>query len=62
KSTDSALEEDVVSDSKVKKTGGRKLRTETVYVSDSISSTESSKDVLDLYKRSSSKIEKIRAS
>ncbi|CAG8496462.1 3954_t:CDS:2 [Dentiscutata heterogama] len=62
KSTDLALEEDVVSDSKVKKTEGRKSRTETVRVSNSISSTESSESVLDLYKRSSSEIEKIRAS
>ncbi|CAG8651437.1 4086_t:CDS:2, partial [Dentiscutata heterogama] len=62
KSTNLALEEDVVSDSKVKKTGERKSRTETVRVSDSISSTESSEDVLDLYKRTSSEIEKIRAS
>ncbi|CAG8659843.1 10622_t:CDS:2, partial [Dentiscutata heterogama] len=35
---------DIVSDNKVKKTGGRKSRTETVRVSDSISSTESSED------------------
>ncbi|CAG8542899.1 10290_t:CDS:2, partial [Dentiscutata heterogama] len=62
KSTDSALEEDVVLDSKVKKTGERKSRTETVRVSDFISSTESSEDVLDLYKRTSSEIEKIRVS
>ncbi|GBC05441.1 hypothetical protein RclHR1_06230001 [Rhizophagus clarus] len=49
-------------DSKVKKTGGRKSRTKTVCASDSISSTESSEDVLDLYKRTNNDIEKIRAS
>ncbi|CAG8583175.1 7533_t:CDS:1, partial [Dentiscutata heterogama] len=62
KSTDLASEENVVSDSKVKRTGGRKSKTKTVYVSDSISSIKSSEDVLDLYKRTSSEIEKIRAS
>ncbi|CAG8531966.1 17159_t:CDS:1, partial [Dentiscutata heterogama] len=62
KSTDSASEENVVLDSKVKKTEGRKSRTKTVYVSDSISSIESFEDVLDLYKRTSSEIEKIRVS
>jgi hypothetical protein len=62
KSTNPASEEDVISDSKVKKTGGRKSRTKTVCASDSISSTESSEDVLDLYKRTNNDIEKIRAS
>ena len=62
KSTNPASEEDVISNSKVKKTGGRKSRTKTVCASDSISSTESSEDVLDLYKRTNNDIEKIRAS
>jgi hypothetical protein len=62
KSTNPASEENVISDSKVKKTGGRKSRTKTVCASDSISSTESSEDVLDLYKRTNNDIEKIRAS
>ena len=62
KSTNPASEEDVISDSKVKKTGGRKSRTKTVCASDSISSTESSEDVLDLYKRTNKDIEKIRVS
>jgi hypothetical protein len=56
KSTDSA------SDSKAKKTGGRKSRSKSIHASDPISSTESSEDVLDLYKRTSPEIEKIRAS
>jgi hypothetical protein len=62
KSTNPASEEDVISDSKVKKTEGRKSRTKTVCAFDSISSTESSEDVLDLYKRTNNDIEKIRAS
>ncbi|CAI2197488.1 5281_t:CDS:2, partial [Funneliformis geosporum] len=62
KSTNPASEEDVISDSKVKKAGGRKSRTKTVCTSDSITSTESSEDVLDLYKRTNNDIEKIRAS
>ncbi|GES84072.1 hypothetical protein GLOIN_2v1836991 [Rhizophagus clarus] len=57
-----ASEEDVISDSKAKKTEGRKSRTKAVRASDSISPTESSEDVLDLYKRTSSEIEKFRAS
>jgi len=56
------LKEDVISDSKAKKTGGRKSKTKTVHTSDSISSTESSEDILDLYKRTSLEIEKIRTS
>ncbi|GBC08950.1 hypothetical protein RclHR1_00850031 [Rhizophagus clarus] len=62
KSTNSTSEEDVISDSKVKKTGERKSKTKTVCASDSISSTESFEDVLDLYKRTNNDIEKIRAS
>jgi hypothetical protein len=62
KSINPALEENIISDSKVKKTGGRKSRTKTVCASDSISSTESSEDVLDLYKRTNDDIEKIKAS
>ncbi|GES74927.1 hypothetical protein GLOIN_2v1836991 [Rhizophagus clarus] len=58
----SASEEDVILDSKAKKTEGRKSRTKAVRVSDSISPTESSEDILDLYKRASSEIEKFRAS
>ncbi|GES77059.1 hypothetical protein GLOIN_2v1848972 [Rhizophagus clarus] len=58
----SASEENVISDSKAKKTKGRKSRTKAVHASDSISPTESSEDVLDLYKRTSSEIEKFRAS
>ncbi|GES85407.1 hypothetical protein GLOIN_2v1836991 [Rhizophagus clarus] len=52
----------VISNSKAKKTEGRKSRTKAVCASDSISPTVSSEDVLDLYKRTSSEIEKFRAS
>ncbi|CAG8671431.1 3402_t:CDS:2 [Cetraspora pellucida] len=62
KSTDLALEENVISDSKAKKTEKRKLRSKSVCISDSILSTGFSEDVLDLYKRTASEIEKIRAS
>ena len=62
KSTNPASEEDVISDSKVKKTGGRKSRTKTVCTSDFISFIKSSEDILDLYKRTNNDIEKIRAS
>ena len=63
KSIDPVSEEDIISDNKAKKTGGgRKSRIKAVHVSDSILSTESSEDVLDLYKRTNPEIEKIRAS
>ncbi|CAG8495537.1 16362_t:CDS:2 [Cetraspora pellucida] len=43
-------------------TEGKKLKTKTVCVYNSNLFTEFSKDVLNLYKRTSSEIEKIRAS
>jgi hypothetical protein len=58
KSIGSVLEEG----GKVKKTGERKSRTKTVCAFDSISSTESSEDVLDLYKRTGPDIEKVKLS
>ena len=62
KSIDSVLEEA----GKAKKTGGKKRSQGGQAIpgtkKENISSTESSEDVLDLYKRSSSEIEKIRAS
>ncbi|CAG8439659.1 17463_t:CDS:2, partial [Dentiscutata heterogama] len=61
KSTVLASEEDIISDSKTKKTRERKLRSKAVHISDSILSTESSENVLDFYKRTAPKIEKIRA-
>ncbi|CAG8669300.1 978_t:CDS:1, partial [Dentiscutata heterogama] len=61
KSTDLASEEDIISNSKAKKTGERKSKSKAIRISDSILSTESSKDILDFYKRTAPEIEKIKA-
>ncbi len=60
KSTNSASEKNIISDSKTKKIGERKLKTKTICISDSISFTKSFENILDLYKRTNPEIEKIR--